>query len=44
MESVDVVWIDCDSDRRIFGDLKLSIPGFGRQKYVESVIFCGALI
>ena len=43
MESVEVLWIDC-GDRRIFGDLKLSIPGFGRKKYVESFIFCGALI
>lgn len=44
MESVDVLWIECD-DRTIFGGLKLSIPpGFGRKKYVESVIFCGALI
>ena len=43
MESVDVLWIDCD-DRTIFGDLKLSISGFGTKKYVESVIYCGALI
>ena len=27
MESVGVFWIDCD-DQRIFGNLKLSIPGF----------------